>query len=675
MENIKIAIKNHLWKWNYIIPFVNKHRFDEKGSMELFRHIVRAYKQIHPVKAGIGERTVGKDTRRLLETVQITIHPDSQFVYFLDCSKTIAVPGNILGNITLAYDKIVHETFDELISRALGEDDYGCEAGEVAVGIKRLVHRILEALNSVPISSEVCEKRTRDFSRMLSEPAEHFDEALQRILFFNQVMWQTRHRLNGLGRLDFILGDLYETDISCGYLKKENAISMIIDFMTQLSRYPEYKSDALMGDIGQIIILGGLRADGSYFFNELTEIFLIAQARLKKPDPKTILRVSEKMPQELLHTAVECLASATGSPLFSNDDVVIPALLDFGVSKDDAYGYCTSACWEPYIVGKSLDQNNIATFDFFVTLDDVLRSGTFTNFENLIESYLKKNEIRFAKFLDSLNELRWAKDPLISLFTEGCSEKRQDISEGAALYNNYGITTVALSNTVDSLLNIKDMVFDSKYCSWQELMQARLKNFEGERELFSQLRANRHFGRDNEEAVKLAEIITSALSNQAKEYRNRLGGTVKFGLSSPGYNLQGKKSAADLSGRKQGQPYNTHISCINAPYTEVVCFAAKLHYTEQRFNGNVIDFFLSGDFLRNNLDKFVLFMRGSIKEGFFQMQMNIMDSKTMIDAKAHPENYSGLIVRVWGFSAYFNDLPESYQDLLIERALAAERVA
>lgn len=130
-----------------------------------------------------------------------------------------------------------------------------------------------------------------------------------------------------------------------------------------------------------------------------------------------------------------------------------------------------------------------------------------------------------------------------------------------------------------------------------------------------------------------------------------------------------------MSGRKSGMPYNTHISCLDASYTEVVNFAAKLDYNHNRFNGNVVDFFTTPGFIENNFDKFVLFMKGSISMGFFQMQMNIMDSKTLIDAKANPSNYAGLIVRVWGFSAFFNDLPESYKDLLIERAIAAEKIA
>lgn len=673
--NTKTAIKNSLWRWNYIIPFVNKHRFDEKGTADLLRQIAKAYAQIHPVKTNDSKRTVGKDIRKLLETVQIEISADSQFVYFLDCTKTIAVPGIILGNFTLDYDKIIHGTFNELVARASGDDEFGRETAQVAVGVEHLVQRILERLKTAPVSESMREKSVGYFSRMLRAPAEHFDEALQRILFFNQILWQTRHRLNGLGRLDRILGDLYARDLALGILDQESASDMVLDFMNQLSRYADYKSDALQGDIGQIIVLGGLQTDGSYFSNELTHIFLKQQATLRKPDPKTLLRVSDKMPATLLRTAVECLTSATGSPLFSNDDVVIPALLDFGMPAEDAYAYCTSACWEPFIVGKSLDQNNIAVFDFFAALDEVLDSDEYSDYDSLVEEYLNRNQRCFADFLSSLDELKWARDPFVSLFTDNCTEKRQDISEGAACYNNYGVTTVALSNTVDSLLNIKALVFDDKRITWQALMRSRHNDFAEEPEIQAMLRNGRRFGRDDAQAAELADRITSRLSEQALEYRNRLGGTVKFGLSSPGYNLQGKKHAADLSGRKHGAPYNTHISCMNAPYTELVCFASQLQYNHQRFNGNVVDFFLPGQFLADNADKFLIFLKGAIRRGFFQMQMNIMDSATLIDARAHPENYAGLIVRVWGFSAYFNDLPESYKDLLIERALAAERVA
>lgn len=671
--NIKTKIKNDLWRWNYIVPFVKKYLYDS-SKIDILKQVLRAYTQIKPVKTMENSRTVGKDIKTLLEGIDIELLIDSRFVYFIDTKKTIAVQGNILSNFPMDYDKIVNGTFFDLAENAAGSDQYGMETTYVAKGIERLANRVLSAIEKSDLKAK--EKLIHDFSRILNAPAEHFDEALQRILFFNQIMWQTRHRLNGLGRMDYYLNDLYKKDISDGYMKKDECSETVRDFLRQLSRYSEYKSDALKGDIGQIIILGGVNLDGNYFCSELTEIFLFEQANLKKPDPKVLLRVSKTMPTELLTTAVKCLLSKTGSPLFSNDDVVIPALLDFGMPAEDAFNYCVSACWEPFIAGKSLDQNNIAVFDFFPALDTVLnRSNTIYDFDELVNKYIEQNRNNFKKLLTELEHIKWAKDPLVSMFTDGCSEKRIDITDGGAVYNNYGITTVALSNVVDSLLNIKRLVFDSKKYSLSELNRIRLNDFKGQNEIYTQIIGNKYYGREREDSIALAMKITDSLVDLAKAYHNSLGGTVKFGLSSPGYNMLCKNMPADLSGKKKGMPYNTHISCLNAPYTEVVNFAARLKYKDQRFNGNVVDFFVSPCMIENNFDKFVLFMKGAINTKFFQMQMNLMDSKTLIDAKSHPDKYTGLIVRVWGFSAYFNDLPESYQNLLIERALAAEKVA
>lgn len=674
--NIKTKIKNDMWRFNYILPFVKKYQFDEGGKYSVVKHILKTYMEIKPIH-GKGKRTVGLDTKELLSRVDISFDVNSRFVYFIDTKKTIAVPGNILSNFTLDYDKIVHGSFMDLATKAQGTDEYGMEAKLVIDGINILVKRIIDAIPLSQLSEELKEKHTEYFERILFAKAEHFEEALQRILFFNQIMWQTRHRLNGLGRLDKMLADLYQKDIDTDILTEEKACELVYDFLNQLSKYASYKSDALEGDIGQIIILGGNQPNGKYFCNGLTEIFLKEQANLKKPDPKTFLRVGKNMPDSLLKLAVSCLTAKTGSPLFSNDEVVIPVLKGFGMPNEDAYSYCVSACWEPYIVGKSLDQNNIMVFDYFKALDAVLNNGVeYRSIEELVESYIKENGKCFKEFLQSVDEMKWAKDPLVSIFMDGCAEKRKDVSEGAAKYNNYGITTVALSNVVDSLFNIKKLVFKDKKYSLAEMNKARVENFDSAPEMFIEVTSlKKSYGHDIAEVEALVNRITSSIASIAKSYHNALGGTVKFGLSSPGYNILSKRMSADFSGRKNGKPYNTHISCTDAGYTEIVGFAGKLEYGDQRFNGNVIDFFMTESLIDENTGKFVLFMKGAIASGFFQMQMNLIDSKTLIDAKAHPEKYKGLIVRVWGFSAYFNELPESYKDLLIERALAAEKVA
>ena len=163
------------------------------------------------------------------------------------------------------------------------------------------------------------------------------------------------------------------------------------------------------------------------------------------------------------------------------------------------------------------------------------------------------------------------------------------------------------------------------------------------------------------------------VSSACDTYRNRLGGRVKFGLSSPNYIDHGNRTKATLDGRRTGDSLSVHISSKHGiPFTELINFSSELNYLGIRSNGNVVDFFVAPTMLRNECAKFVRFITSSIKAGFFEMQMNVIDSKTLIEAKKFPEKFPDLIVRVWGFSSYFRDLPENYKDLLIQRALESE---
>ena len=157
------------------------------------------------------------------------------------------------------------------------------------------------------------------------------------------------------------------------------------------------------------------------------------------------------------------------------------------------------------------------------------------------------------------------------------------------------------------------------------------------------------------------------------KFENPLGGKYKFGLSAPSYITSAVNCKASFDGRKNGDPFGVHISSdASNAYTELMQFASKLDYNENRFNGNVVDFMVSPSFIENNFDKFVDFLMLSIKVGFFEMQMNVVSSKTLIEARKNPNKFPNLIVRVWGFSSYFKDLPDSYKDYLIERALNSE---
>jgi formate C-acetyltransferase len=388
------------------------------------------------------------------------------------------------------------------------------------------------------------------------------------------------------------------------------------------------------------------------------------------------LRVNKNTPEELLDLAVDCIASGVGSPLLSNDEVVIPRLVEFGIPKEDAQNYTVSACWEPLIGGKSVSLNNMTTLNFMRPFENLIKRDNLTKIENFddlmdrYEFYLEKNINAIKRIIDGGI---FQKDLVMSVFMEGCMDK--DASKGGAKYFHAGITTVALGNLVNSLLNIKKYVFDENKYSLIDVKKALIFNFENAPELYDELkRETSRYGLDEKEPIELSRKIACMVTKYTKDYRTPYGGRLKFGLSAPVYVDAAVGSLASFDGRKAGEPFNVHISNEDAEsYTQVINFAAAMDYHENRFNGNVVDFMTNPSFLSDNKEKFKYLIMGAVNQGFFQMQANVVSSSILIDAMEHPEKHIGLIVRVWGFSAYFNDLPEVYKKVLISRALANER--
>lgn len=275
-----------------------------------------------------------------------------------------------------------------------------------------------------------------------------------------------------------------------------------------------------------------------------------------------------------------------------------------------------------------------------------------------------------TEYVDSI---KWQNDPLLSHLME----LKMDISEGGAKYNNFGITTVGMSAAVNSLLNINNFVFNKKIFSLKEVQNAIRNNYSDLEKMQKLVSENlKGFGTDNGEAISTTNRIISKTEEIFKNYRNKFGGKIKFGLSSPDYISSGKFCGATFDGRKAGESFDTHISRDKGePLTEILNFESKLKFTGTSANANVLDVMVPVSLIKDNIKKFSMYMMAGIREGIFQLQMNVLSYSQLLDAKAHPEKYPNLIVRVWGFSAYFNDLPEEYKDHLIERAKNMERIA
>jgi formate C-acetyltransferase len=611
----------------------------------------------------------------LFDKVKIGLD-DFEFVYFIDKDNIWTESGgNILGNITPNYGDFLRNGLSSMIC-ALPSNKFEHDRNAIVKIVLKFIQRITAALSTGEHKYDNI--KLEWFSRMENLPAGSFSEALQRILFVNQLIWQTNHRLIGLGHWDKLLVDFYDKGLNTGSLTKGKAFDIICAVLRKLHRDYILKSNMLLGDTGQIIVVGSSDEKGEYIHGDLTEIIINAVKTVAQPDPKVLLRVSEKSPKTIIETALNCIATGCGSPLLSNDDAVIPRLTRFGVPISDAVNYTVSACWEPLIGGKDSSLNNVTTLNFMRGLHNMFsrdKLSNITTFKALKERYYRYLSWNLNAIKRIIALQRFQYDPMLSLFMCGCFENKHDIAHGGAFYHDTGITTVALANTVNALLNIKELVYDKKEMTLYDVKKLLDTNFSDSEIFRISLKRNEcAYGNDEEETIELTNEIMRYVTTQTEEFRNYLGGKLKFGLSAPTYIDAAKGFPASFDGRRKGEPFVVHISNEKASsYTELLNFASALDYDDNRFNGNVVDLMVAPNFIRENRKKFIDFLVTGIQAGFFQLQMNVVSSETLIKAKKKPQDYPNLIVRVWGFSAYMIDLPEDYKDALITRAIENEK--
>ena len=669
----KILNKNVRLK-SFILIGYKKYRYD-KSILKLISYFIKGIFNFYHPSLKI---TKGHQIKNILSKTNIIIDDNRYFLFSIDYYRILIHKNNIIENTTIDYDIILENSIDDFYKKVNKLNDTELKDNLLSTldGISYNIDNTIKKLKKSNKNNK--DNLIRYFERMKTDKAEHFEEALQRILYFNQLLWQTGHGLNGFGKLDNILYKYYQNDYNNNIISNNNSKILLKEFIQSIHGYYWFKSSVLLGDTGQIIVLGGNSSKNNYFCNELTYQFIDVIKELQLPDPKILLRVANNIPDDLLNKSLKCIATGIGCPLFANDEIIINKLIEFGYSSVDAYNYITSACWEPLIPGKSVEQNNVLSYvfmkPFLKMLDDIkfINAKSLNELLKLYSVYLNEYTI---EIIDKVKNMVYEKDPLISLFIPNCLNTNKDISDGGAVYNNYGVTSVSLGNVVNSFLNIDYFVFKHSKYSLNELNEYRKNNFIDSDHVLKNLKNQSvRYGMQEKKVIELSNKIISMVNKTIKENPIKENSYLKFGLSSPSYIMEANNTAASFDGRKNNDPFMVHISsdAPMMPYTELINFASSLNYGKYGFNGNVVDFMVTPTFINSNFNKFKDFIALSIDIGFFEMQMNVISSEILIKAKDNPNLYKNLIVRVWGFSAYFNDLPEEYKNILIERALKNE---
>ena len=217
------------------------------------------------------------------------------------------------------------------------------------------------------------------------------------------------------------------------------------------------------GDNGQSLTLGGIKPDGSTAVNELTRMVLRVSRDLELIDPKINLRISSQTDLDLLCLASELTRKGLGFPQYSNDEVVIPALVAHGYELEDARDYVVAACWEFIIPGRGMEIVNIGAVSFPAAVDQAIRSGLADGqgFDEILSRTARKYPAQVHALADVYERILLPPAPYYSVFMRGCLEQGRDLSEGLK-YNNLGIHGACSANAADALAAVKQFVFDEQ---------------------------------------------------------------------------------------------------------------------------------------------------------------------------------------------------------------------
>ncbi len=519
-----------------------------------------------------------------------------------------------------------------------------------------------------------------------ANPAHTFLEALQSLRLCQAVVWLGGNYHVGLGRFDQYMWPFLKSDLQTGNLTIATAEELLAEFFIALNKDSDLYPGVQQGDNGQSLTLGGIKPDGSTAVNELTRMVLRVSRDLELIDPKINLRISSQTDLELLCLASELTRKGLGFPQYSNDDVVIPALIAHGYEMEDARDYVVAACWEFIIPGRGMEIVNIGAVSFPAAVDAAIRTGLATGegFDDILRRTAGNIRTQVQALADAYARILLPPAPYYSVFMRGCLEQGRDLSEGLK-YNNLGIHGACSANAADALAAVKQFLFDEHSLSAEELLAALQANFEGYEALRRKLDEQcPKVGSNDDRADALLVTLFEYFASACEEYgRTPRGGILRPGTGSAMYYIwlasghEGMREPlveATADGRMRGEPFSANLAPspgvrVRGPISTLQSYS-RIDY-RRVFNGGPITMELSDSVFRDSesIRKVAMLVRIFVQLGCQQLQLNSLNVETLLDAKAHPEKHNNLIVRVWGWSGYFCELAPEYQDHIIARSM------
>jgi formate C-acetyltransferase len=559
----------------------------------------------------------------------------------------------------------------------------------------------LAAKEEDPFRKENFRKMAALCARVPAKPARTFREAINCIWIVQVAIHaENINMAMSPGRLDQILYEYYRKDIDKGILTVKKAMELVgclwLKLNDNANLVPE-TAEELFGGAGTVpaVTVGGVDENGEDAVNDLTYIMLRVTELLKTRDPSLNARYHyEKNAEEYRDRVAEVIVNTKAVPAIHNDVVDIKVLENQGTKLEHARDYAIIGCVELGVSGRSYDASSSIILNLVSGLELALNNGKrpVTGDEQIGPQTGDPSQFKsFVEFREAFeNQLRWLMgkgielneyfghtyqeilpSPVLSAFFEGPMEQGKDLISGGALYNSSGATHVGFADTVDSLNAIEKAVFIDKKCTFAELMKALEANFKDHEKLHAYLiNKTPKYGTDDPIAVENSRSLIRFLYDFYQGHTNYRGGRYRPGYwTMTNHAGQGKLSGALPNGRKADRVFASGITPVSQAADDLTaCLRAVGGLQSECIpSGEALNLkypFVEG---KEDIKRFGQAVEAYFRCGGLHIQFNIMSYEDLIDARNNPEKHPGLLVRVSGYSAYFNDLNEAMKDEIITR--------
>ncbi len=595
------------------------------------------------------------------------------------------IDGNVVekegvGNLTPDYEYVLGVGMDELACR-IAEKLKCCqpEQRELYIAMQEGVAGALALADSYR-EYALKQGATQLYEALCQVPhkgAQSFHQACVFVKFIQHTLRCNRSIQITLGGFDKYMKPYFDGDISRG-VSEDELFETLEDFFISLNIDSDIYYGFQQGDNGMSMVLGGRDVNGEDRYSRLSELCIEAARELCLIDPKINLRVDKSTPIERFEFATELTKKGLGFPQYCNDDVVIPALLKWGYAPRDAYDYTVAACWEFIASGNGYDVPNITVLSFPEAVNKAVKerlcsSHSFEEFLQGVRDCVSELSHNTARRMIAATPKILRASPYLSVFVSDCIERGLDVSQGGAVYNNYGAHGAGISSAADAIAAVKKAVFDEKICSAEELISAIDSNFEGCAELRNYLLSCPKMGNNDDSVDCYAELLMNTYSQVLGTYKNKFGGILRAGTgSAQKYYWAGTKLGATADGRYARASFASSFSPslnakISGPLSCIQSFAK--HDLTDIMNGGPLTMEIHDNTFRNHdgVRKVAALVKAFVDLGGHQLQLNAVNRDRLLEAQKHPEEHKDLIVRVWGWSGYFCELDRVYQDHIIAR--------